>query len=126
MGPVSAWLAFETRPLYPTYLHSLRLYGLTPLEDQRLGALIMVLMSTVAYGIAGLAAFIRLAETENAVPLIVHHVTDGAETERATGQNAPIAISADVGSWVDSLSAPTKSGISHGEVRCIGQARSRA
>jgi len=95
MGPVSAWLAFETRPLYPTYLHSLRLYGLTPLEDQRLGALIMVLTSTIAYGIAALAAFIRLAETENAAPLMVRHLTDGTETERAIRQNAPAAIPAD-------------------------------
>ncbi len=88
MGPVSALLAFETRPLYPTYLHALRLYGLTPLEDQRLGALIMVLMSTVAYGTAALVAFIRLAEGENVAPLILPQVTNATKAESAVGHNA--------------------------------------
>jgi putative membrane protein len=81
MGPLSALLAFETRPLYPTYLHALRLYGLTPLEDQRLGALIMILMSTVAYGTAALVAFIRLAERENVAPLILPQVTNATKAD---------------------------------------------
>jgi putative membrane protein len=45
------------RLLYPAYADTTQAWGLTPLEDQQLGGLIMWVPAGVVYVIAGLAFF---------------------------------------------------------------------
>ncbi len=54
-GLLGALLTFATRPLYPDYAAGARAWGLTPLEDQQLGGLIMWVPAGFVYMIAGLA-----------------------------------------------------------------------
>ena len=52
MTPVFAVVLFAPKPLYSFYLHVPRLFGLSPLADQQLGAVIMKLGVLVTYGTA--------------------------------------------------------------------------
>lgn len=57
--PPSLLILFWNNPLYLPYGRAPRLFGLSLLSDQRLGAVIMLGFMVVSYGIAALAAFAR-------------------------------------------------------------------
>ena len=54
-GVLGAFLTFTGRVLYPAYSRTSAEWGLTPLEDQQLGGLIMWVPAGLVYVIAGLA-----------------------------------------------------------------------
>jgi putative membrane protein len=56
-GLLGALLTFTRTVWYPIYSNTTRPWGLTPLEDQQLGGLIMWIPAGVVYIIAGLALF---------------------------------------------------------------------
>ena len=59
-GILGALLTFTHQIWYPVYLNSTGAYGLTPLEDQQLGGLIMWVPAGLVYIGAGLTMFARL------------------------------------------------------------------
>jgi putative membrane protein len=64
-GALGALLTFAPTLWYPAYAATTGPWGLTPLEDQQLGGLIMWIPGSVPYLIAGLAMFARwLSESE--------------------------------------------------------------
>lgn len=63
--PIFAYLTFTSEVLYPTYDTAVRLTPLTPLEDQRLGGIIMKLAGMVVlFGVLAVV-FWRWYQTEN-------------------------------------------------------------
>ena len=56
-GVLGALLTFAPVVIYPAYVKTAPLWGLTPLEDQQIGGLIMWVPAGVVYTIAGLALF---------------------------------------------------------------------
>jgi putative membrane protein len=67
-GVLGAFLTFTGRVLYPTYGGTTGAWGLTPLEDQQLGGLIMWVPAGLVYVGAGLALFAGwMRESERAV-----------------------------------------------------------
>jgi putative membrane protein len=56
-GLLGALITFASRLVYPAYAHTTQSWGLTPLEDQQLGGLIMWIPAAIVYIIAGLALF---------------------------------------------------------------------
>jgi putative membrane protein len=56
-GLLGVLLTVSTRIWYPAYAESARAWGLTPLEDQQLGGLIMWIPAGIVYIVAGLALF---------------------------------------------------------------------
>jgi putative membrane protein len=65
-GLLGALLTFARTLWYPIYADSTTAWGLTPIEDQQLGGLIMWIPASVVYIIAGLALFAGwLRESEN-------------------------------------------------------------
>jgi putative membrane protein len=56
-GILGAFLTFTTRVWYPAYSDSTAAWGLTPLEDQQLGGLIMWVPAGIVYIAAGLVMF---------------------------------------------------------------------
>jgi putative membrane protein len=56
-GALGALLTFATRLWYPAYANNAGLGGLTALEDQQLGGLIMWIPAGIIYAIAGLVLF---------------------------------------------------------------------
>ena len=54
-GALGALLTFSSRLWYPTYRVSTAAWGLTPLEDQQLGGLLMWIPAGLVYLFAGLA-----------------------------------------------------------------------
>lgn len=58
-GALGALLTFTTNVWYPVYAPSTPIWGLTPLEDQQLGGLIMWVPAGLIYVIAGLVLFTR-------------------------------------------------------------------
>jgi cytochrome c oxidase assembly factor CtaG len=56
-GLLGAMLTFSTRPWYPTYAITAPQWGLTPIEDQQLGGLIMWIPAGLVYIAVGLALF---------------------------------------------------------------------
>jgi putative membrane protein len=64
--PVVAYLTFSHEVFYPTYEMAPRLLALSPLEDQRLGAVVMKLASTGAYVAVLALAFWHWYAEENA------------------------------------------------------------
>jgi putative membrane protein len=64
-GALGALLTFAPTLWYPAYAATTGPWGLTPLEDQQLGGLIMWIPGSIPYLVAGLAMFARwLAESE--------------------------------------------------------------
>lgn len=59
-GVLGALLALAPAPLYDSYLATTGAWGLTPLEDQQLGGLIMWVPGGAAYVIAALALVVRM------------------------------------------------------------------
>jgi cytochrome c oxidase assembly factor CtaG len=53
-GILGALLTFAPKPWYPAYASTTAAWGLTPLEDQQLGGLIMWVPAGVLYTVAGL------------------------------------------------------------------------
>lgn len=53
-GVLGALLTFSPRVWYPTYLHTVHPFGLTPLADQQLGGLIMWVPAGAIFIVAGL------------------------------------------------------------------------
>ncbi|MFL6333577.1 MAG: cytochrome c oxidase assembly protein [Pyrinomonadaceae bacterium] len=67
-GVLGAFLTFTGRVLYPTYGGTTGAWGLTPLEDQQLGGLIMWVPAGLVYVGAGLALFAGwMRESERAI-----------------------------------------------------------
>jgi putative membrane protein len=67
-GVLGAFLTFTGRVLYPAYAATTAAWGLTPLEDQQLGGLIMWVPASLAYVVAGLALLAGwMRESERAV-----------------------------------------------------------
>ena len=67
-GLLGALLTFATSVWYPAYAQTTASWGLTPLEDQQLGGLIMWVPAGVLYMLAGLALFAGwLRESERRV-----------------------------------------------------------
>jgi cytochrome c oxidase assembly factor CtaG len=56
-GILGALLTFSPRVIYPVYAPSTPAWGLTPLEDQQIGGLIMWVPAGALYTAAGLALF---------------------------------------------------------------------
>ncbi|HTD86692.1 MAG TPA: cytochrome c oxidase assembly protein, partial [Candidatus Binatia bacterium] len=56
-GLLGALLTFANSVWYPAYAQTTSSWGLTPLEDQRLGGLIMWMPAGLVYIVAGLALF---------------------------------------------------------------------
>jgi cytochrome c oxidase assembly factor CtaG len=56
-GALGALLTFASRLWYPAYATSTQAWGLTPIEDQQLGGLIMWVPAGLVYLVAGLALF---------------------------------------------------------------------
>jgi cytochrome c oxidase assembly factor CtaG len=56
-GLLGALLTFAQKTFYPSYAETTRWWGLTPLEDQQLGGIIMWIPAGLVYVIAGLALF---------------------------------------------------------------------
>jgi putative membrane protein len=74
-GILGAWLTFSTRLWYPIYAHHTAAFGLTALEDQQIGGLIMWVPAGTLYTIAALVCgarwFNRTAVTAFPQSLIV-------------------------------------------------------
>jgi len=67
-GLLGALLTFAPTSWYPAYANLTESWGLTPLQDQQLGGLIMWIPSGVVYIVAGLAVFAAwLSESEKRV-----------------------------------------------------------
>jgi putative membrane protein len=67
-GILGAFLTFTTRLWYPVYSGSTQAWGLTPLEDQQLGGLIMWVPAGVIYIVAALFMFaVWMRESEKRV-----------------------------------------------------------
>jgi putative membrane protein len=67
---LGALLTFSTVIWYPAYLSTTSMWGLTPLEDQQLGGLLMWVPSGVVFIVIGLVLFARwLKESEKRAPL---------------------------------------------------------
>jgi cytochrome c oxidase assembly factor CtaG len=56
-GLLGALITFATNIWYPAYLNTTQTWGLTPLEDQQLGGLIMWIPAGLVYIVAGLMLF---------------------------------------------------------------------
>ena len=54
-GALGAMITFANKVWYPAYAETTSSWGLTPLEDQQLGGLIMWVPAATVYIIAGLA-----------------------------------------------------------------------
>lgn len=59
-----ALVTFAPQPLYTFYVHAPRVFGLSPLQDQQLGGIIMKGSTTIAYGLWIIVAFFRWVRRE--------------------------------------------------------------
>jgi cytochrome c oxidase assembly factor CtaG len=59
-----AMVMLQTQPIYPYYDHTPRLFGLSQLADQQLGAAVMFTLMHTAYIIAFLVAFFQWSRSE--------------------------------------------------------------
>jgi cytochrome c oxidase assembly factor CtaG/cytochrome c2 len=97
-GALGALLSLAPRPWYPVYAPTAATFGLTALEDQQLGGLVMWVPAATVYVFAALvmlATWLRAAGREArarlatacvlllAVPLVLAAGCDGARTRRA-------------------------------------------
>jgi cytochrome c oxidase assembly factor CtaG len=64
-GGLGALLTFAGRPWYPAYAPTTAAWGLSPLEDQQLGGLIMWIPGGVSYLVAVLVILARWLRSEN-------------------------------------------------------------
>jgi putative membrane protein len=67
-GILGAMITFASGAWYPSYQHTTESWGLTPLEDQQLGGLIMWIPAGLVYIVAGLTLFVAwLRESDRRV-----------------------------------------------------------
>ncbi len=64
MSIVAIWITYAEGSLYPAYGDAPRLFGLTPLEDQRLGGLIMWIPGGLVFVVVLTVVFFRWARAE--------------------------------------------------------------
>ena len=64
MSILSAWIVYADALLYPAYAVAPRIFPLTPLEDQRLGALIMWIPGGLVFYLVMTVVFFRWAGTD--------------------------------------------------------------
>lgn len=64
MVAVSAFVALANDPLFPHYAAAPRLWGLSPLEDQRLGGVLMWTLSHIGFAIPFSVIFFQWARAE--------------------------------------------------------------
>src|SRR5437763_2724011 len=94
-GLLGALLTFARSIWYPAYSNTTQPWGLTPLEDQQLGGLIMWIPAGVIYIIAGLALFAGwLRESErrsagNTAPRSLAPMIDNAQAEASLPSTQP-------------------------------------
>ncbi|MEW6272990.1 MAG: PQQ-dependent catabolism-associated beta-propeller protein [Thermodesulfobacteriota bacterium] len=92
-GLLGALLTFASTPWYPEYARTAPAWGLTPLDDQRLGGLVMWIPAAVVYLVAALALFagwLRQAELARTTAAATLALLAVASTAVATGA-APLA-----------------------------------
>lgn len=88
MSAVGAFATLAEHPLYPFYAAAPRVWGLSPLDDQRYGGLIMWVGGTLVLWIAATVVWFRWAwreekgEAEQAVPLEAYVLEPRATTPR--------------------------------------------
>jgi len=88
MSAVGAFATLAEHPLYPFYAAAPRVWGLSPLDDQRYGGLIMWVGGTLVLWIAATVVWFRWAwreekgEAERAVPLEAYVLAPRAATPR--------------------------------------------
>jgi len=74
ISPLDLVLALSGTPIYSFYLHTPKLWGLSPVEDQQIGAVTMTIEQNVILFAACAAAFVKLlagdAEAPEAVELL--------------------------------------------------------
>ena len=61
---LSAFLAFCDRPVYPYYFRNPNAFGISPLSDQRAGAVVMWVVGSVIFLVPAIAVTIRLLQRE--------------------------------------------------------------
>ena len=109
-GALGALLTFAPHLWYPAYAATTAPWGITPLEDQQLGGLIMWIPGSIPYLIAGLLMFarwLRLSETrairrETAllgarVAVVLFASLTFLSCDRASGDNRYMLSNADTG-----------------------------
>lgn len=64
ISPLDLVLALSGTPVYSFYLHTAKLWGLSPLEDQQIGAITMTIEQNIILFGACAAAFVKLLEHE--------------------------------------------------------------
>lgn len=75
MLAIFAPIALDTSPFYTYYLHTPRVFGLSPVADQQLGAIIMLAGAHIPVGIAFVYAFFDWTRQERAGTIdIIHEV----------------------------------------------------
>lgn len=68
ISPLDLVLALSSTPLYHFYLHTPKLWGLSPVEDQQIGAVTMTIEQNVILFAACAAAFVKLLERDADAP----------------------------------------------------------
>jgi putative membrane protein len=61
---LSAFLAFCDRPVYPYYLKELNPFGISPLSDQRAGAVVMWVVGSLVFLVPAVVLTLRLLQRE--------------------------------------------------------------
>ncbi|HUQ99122.1 MAG TPA: cytochrome c oxidase assembly protein [Gemmatimonadaceae bacterium] len=108
-GALGALLAFAPSLWYPAYAATTGAWGLSPLEDQQLGGLIMWIPGSIPYLVAGLVLFagwLRESETRSArreaamrltrIAATIVLVVTAAGCDRASGDRSLLVSNADV------------------------------
>lgn len=80
---LSAFLAFCDRPVYSYYLQRPNLFHLSPLDDQRLGAVVMWVIGSLVFLIPAIFITVRLLQQEGSVHINVGPATHAPEVHLA-------------------------------------------
>lgn len=83
MTPVFALVTFSSRVLYAAYNHTPDILGMTALQDQQLGGVMMKTAAAIAYGAAFVAAFYRWAASERATSGRIDPIVGGGSAGSA-------------------------------------------
>ena len=83
-----ALITFAPHPLYSVYAHAPRVFGITPLQDQQLGGMLMKMGAMLALGPAFWVAFFRWARREQQAARPDRHVPAEAPRHLATEMGA--------------------------------------
>jgi putative membrane protein len=66
MSALGALLTFAPTPLFTPHLHTTAAFGLSPLEDQQLGGLLLWVPGCIAFVVAGVVPVIRMLKPQDA------------------------------------------------------------